>query len=262
MYDLTVPQRRADSWAMTEGYLNLSTVLTGAGHADAARIALNAAVQATPQDDAAWYRLLDSLTAAKAGKEEWEGVIAQMRGEFQNYPDIIQQINQRETQYLTANADAGTAMAAVAQQTEQVLRRDNSRTDLYLDGIFQEADMAMQAGDTDKAGQVFHDALREKGGEAAAFRPIVEHYYDWGRKQNDGARALRDIDQAFERNFQPRYDDYFQLGEYRDLLAFVVEMYKGGEGSEADLHRLERVSKKVDEELLYLNAQAERHAPP
>jgi hypothetical protein len=260
LYDLTVPQRRSDGWAVTEGYLELAAVLTGAGHADVARQALNAAVQVTPQDDVAWNRLLDNLAATKAGKEDWESEIAQMRGEFQNYPDIIQQINQRETQYLMATADAGAAMAAVAQQTERFLRRDNSRTDLYLDGIFQEADLATQAGDLEKAGQIFHDALREKGGEAAAFRPLAQHYYDWGEKQSRQDKVLRDIDQAFERNFQPAYDDYFQLNEYRDLLGFVIDLYTTG-GSEADLHRLERISKKVDEELKYLSAEAARHSP-
>jgi len=257
LLEFTAPQRRSDGWAMTERYLQLSTVLARASQPELARLALDAAVQVTPRYLEAWNRLLDALVAAKASTADWESQIARMRVEFQKYPDIIQAINQRETAYLATSGDAHAALVAVERQSDRFLRKDPSRTDLILDDVFQEADLATEAGDTEKAGKIFHDALRDKGQEAVAFKAIAQRYYDWAQKQNQGAQALHDIDLTFERNFKPD-GDYFELTAYHDSLAIVIDMYKK-EGIEADADRLERVSERVEVRLKYLSEQAQRN---
>ncbi len=258
LHELTAPQRRSDAWDMTERYLKLSTLLANAKQPELSRIALEAAVQTTPQDETAWNRLLDSLEAAKVTTEDWERQIARMRVAFQKFPDIVQSINKRETDYLAKNGDAKAALAAVERQGDRFIRKDKSRTDLILDSVYKEVELAEKAGETEKIGKIYRDALREKGKEVVAFKSLAPRYYDWAKGQKQGVQAVHEIDQTFERNFKPT-GDYFALGAYHDTLAIVIDLYKK-EGLAADVHRLERISEKVDDKRQDIGDQSKKNA--
>jgi len=258
LHEVTAPQRRTDGWELTERYLKLSTLLANAKQPELARVALDAAVQATPQHEGAWYRFLDSLIAAKVSTEEWEKQIARMRVAFQKFPDIIQEINKRETDYLSSSGDAKAALAAVERQGDRFMRKDKSRTDLILDSVYKEVELAEKAGDPAKVGKIYRDALREKGKEVVAFKSLAPKYYDWAKGQQQGVQALHEIDQTFEHNFKPT-GDYFALGAYHDSLALVISLYKK-EGLEADVHRLERISDKVEDKRQDIGDQSKRNA--
>ena len=258
LHEVTAPQRHSEGWAMTEGYLKLASLFADANQPDLARMALDAAIQLTPQDKDAWDRMLDTMEAAKVSTGEWEVEIARMRAEFEKYPDIIAEINDRETKYLASSGDPKVALAALARQTKRFLRMDGGRTDLFLDSTFRQADLTTAAGDTDETGCVYHDALLEKGQDNTAFRAIAQKYFDWAARAGKGGKALMDIDKTFERNFQPPYSDYFGLGAYDDALRMVITMYKQ-EGPVADQHRLERLADKVEDQLAYLRKQILRH---
>ncbi len=244
---LTMPGRRADAWVKTERYIELSRMFTGAHQAELAQTALDAAIQLSPESEDAWNLLLDNLAASKASAADWETAIARMRAAFQKYPDILQQINKRETAYLAASGDTEAAMHALKRQETRLMNQNQSRTDLILNVAFQEADLATKNGDTEQAARIYRDALREKGRETVGFRQIAEHYYDWAKSQGQGSVAAREIGLDFEQNFQPD-GDYFQQGAYEDTLKLVIDMYEA-EGLQQDADRLELVSERVQARL-------------
>ncbi|MHA3772833.1 hypothetical protein ACXR0O_14970 [Verrucomicrobiota bacterium sgz303538] len=245
LHQLAAPERRTGGWATTERYLQLSDLLEKAKQPELSRIALDAGLRATPKHLGAWNRKLDVLVAAKVTSEEWQREIARMRTAFQKYPDIITEINSRETSYLAANGDVKLALKATRRETNRFERKSGSRTDLILDSVYKEVALAEQSGDTSLPGRIFREALKEKGSEVVAFKSLATRYYEWAKKQNQGRDALRDIERAFERNFDIP-EDYFAMGAYRDLLGIVTDLFKK-EGLDADVRRLERRAEKIDE---------------
>ncbi|HEX4086489.1 MAG TPA: hypothetical protein VHY22_16365 [Chthoniobacteraceae bacterium] len=252
----TQPERRTEAWALAERYLQLSSLLAGAARPEAAQIALQAAVQDAPQNLDAWNRLLDGMAAAKASASDWETEIGQMRVMFQKYPDIIQQINKRETDYLATTGDAQAVEEAARRQENRFNRDDSSRTDLITGSVFQQADAAAKAGDTEAAGRIFREALREKGNTAVPFKSIAKQYYDWAHQQNEGSRAARDIELTFQRNFHPD-GDYFELTEYSGMLDFIIDLYNK-EGMEPDAHRLQISQKQVQRQIDTMKTSAKQ----
>ena len=255
--ELAAPARRTPAWGTTERYLQLSDLLASAKLPEVARVALDAAVASTPQHLGAWNRRLELLQAAKISSDDWEREIARMRTAFQKYPDIIESINKRETDYLAANGDVKAALEATERQGDRLVRKDKDRTDLILDTVYKEAAMAEKAGDPNLIGKIYRDALREKGKEFVAFKALAPRYYDWAKEQNRGLEAVHDVDQAFERNFKAPGTDYFAMGAYRDALKVVIELYKK-EGLEADVRKLEKKSEKIEDRRKDIGDQSKR----
>jgi hypothetical protein len=75
-------------------------------------------------------------------------------------------------------------------------------------------------------GRIYRDALRAKGGEMTGFRSIADHYYDWAKKHDLGADAVRDLISSFDRNHPEPTDDVFAMGAYRGVLTRLTSMAK------------------------------------
>ena len=210
-----------------------------------ARTSLDQALRVTPKHLAAWNRKLDKLVAEKISSESWQREIARMRTVFQKYPDIISEISERETAYLVTNGDAKLALKGAQRSTDRLLRKQGERTDLILASIEKEVELAEKANNAELPGRIYREALKDKGSEVVAFRHLARRYYEWAKKKEAGRDALRDIERAFDRNFQMA-GDYFALGAYRELLGLVTDLYKQ-EGLEVDVRRLERKAAKVDD---------------
>ncbi|MGV3532054.1 MAG: hypothetical protein ACO1QR_06760, partial [Chthoniobacteraceae bacterium] len=239
------PERRTAGWADTDRYLQLSDLFARNQESDLARTSLDQALRVTPKHLAAWNRKLDKMIAEKISSEAWQREIARMRTVFQKYPDIISEISERETAYLVSNGDAKLALKGAQRSTDRLLRKQGDRTDLILASIEKEVELAEKADNADLPGRIYREALKDKGSEVVAFRQLARRYYDWAKKKDAGRDALRDIERAFDRNFQMT-GDYFALGAYRELLGLVTDLYKQ-EGLEVDVRRLERKAAKVDD---------------
>lgn len=257
LQQFATPERRTAGWAVTERYLQLSELFSRTKQPDLARTSLDLALRTTPKHLNAWNLKLDNLVAAKVSSEEWQREIAQMRTVFQKYPDIISGINERETAYLVSNGDAKLALKGAQRGTDRLLRKQGNRTDLILESIDKEVALAEKSDDPELPGRIFREALKDKGSEVVAFKQLAPRYYEWARKKNQGRDALRDIERAFNRNFDMPSDDYFRLGAYRDLLGLVTDLFKK-EGLEADVRRLERRAAKVDELRKDIGARSRR----
>jgi hypothetical protein len=255
--DLTNPERRTDGWAATERYLQLSDLLANAKLPEVSRVALDLAVASTPDHLGAWNRRLDAMEAAKVSSEEWEREIAKMRVAFQKSPDILENIGRRETHYLETSGDNKAALAATERQDEHFVHRDKDRTDLILDTVYKEADLAEKSGDANLAGKIYRDALREKGKEYVAFKALAPRYYQWAKGQSQGTEAAHEIDQAFDRNFKPPMSNYFALGSYHDTLEVVIDVFKK-EGLDNEVHRLERKAEKVEDRRKEIGDQSKK----
>ncbi len=255
--ELGEPARRTDGWATTERYLQLADLLAKAKMPEISRLALDAAVSATPQHLGAWNRRLDAMQSAKVGTDDWEREIGRMRVVFQKYPDVVESINKRETDYLMANGDTKAAFAAAEHQENRLERKDKDRTDLILDSVYKEVALAKESGDDTAPGKIYRDALREKGKEFVAFKALAPRYYDWAKDQHKGAEAAREIDQTFERNFKTPTSDYFAMGAWRDASRVVINLLKK-EGLDTDAHQLERKSDKVEEKRKEIGEQSRK----
>ena len=71
---------------------------------------------------------------------------ARMRTTFREFPDLVQTIDKREADYLATSGDSDAARKQARLQTTRMERKDEDRTDLILDSVFREADLAAKAG--------------------------------------------------------------------------------------------------------------------
>jgi hypothetical protein len=242
---LTDPARRTAAYDKSEKLIALATLLTDAGKRDLATLAYDAALRIAPKNYAAWAAKLDNLAAAKIPTADWLRESARMRVTFREFSDLVQEIEKREAAYVAAN-DLEAARALVHRQTARMERKDNERSDLILDGVFREADLAVKAGDTAGVGRIYRDALRSKGEEVVAFRRIAERYYDWARANKQGADATRELVSYFDRKHDEPSSDVFAIGAYRGLLTQLSAMAKA-EGLEVLQRRLDRREEKLKE---------------
>ncbi|RYY33276.1 hypothetical protein EON62_04390 [archaeon] len=145
---------------------------------------------------------------------------------------------------------AATAALEVLRKASEHAQA-NGEVELSATALYARVQLAEAQCDAEKAenaelpGRIYREALKDKGSEVVAFKQLARRYYEWARKKDAGRDALRDIERAFDRNFEMT-GDYFALGAYRDILGLVTDLYKQ-EGLEVEVRRLERKAAKVDD---------------
>ena len=221
---LTEPARRTAGYAKSEKLLALATLLADAGQRDLATLATDTALALAPKNFAAWTAKLDRLAAAKVPTADWLRESARMRTVFREYSDLVQAIDKREADYLAANGSSAAARQAVHVQTGRMERKDGERSDLILDSVFREVEMAEQADDAEKGGRILRDALREKGHEVVPFKKIAGRYYEWAKKHTKGPETVRELISFFDRKHDAPTTDTFAMGAYRGVLGMLIKM--------------------------------------
>ena len=221
---LTEPARRTAGYAKSEKLLALATLLADAGQRDLATLATDTALALAPKNFAAWTAKLDRLAAAKVPTADWLRESARMRTVFREYSDLVQAIDKREADYLAANGSSAAARQAVHVQTGRMERKDGERSDLILDSVFREVEMAEQAGDAEKGGRILRDALREKGHEVVPFKKIAGRYYEWAKTHTKGPETVRELISFFDRKHDAPTTDTFAMGAYRGVLGMLIKM--------------------------------------
>ena len=243
---LTEPARRTAGYAKSEKLLALATLLADADQRDLATLATDTAVALAPKNFAAWTAKLDRLAAAKVPTADWLRESARMRTVFREYSDLVQAIDKREADYLAANGSSAAARQAVHVQTGRMERKDGERSDLILDSVFREVEMAEQAGDAEKGGRILRDALREKGHEVVPFKKIAGRYYEWAKTHTKAPETVRELISFFDRKHDAPTTDTFAMGAYRGVLGMLIKMAQE-QGLGPQQRQLERREEKLKE---------------
>ncbi len=243
---LTDPARRTSGYEKSEGLLAFVSLLTDPSQRVLATLACDAALRDAPKNYKAWTIKLGYLADARVPSAEWLRESARMRATFREFSDLVQEIDKREADYLAASGDPEAARKQVRLQTARMERKDQSRTDLILDSVFREVDLAEQAGDTAAVTRIFREALRTKGGEMTGFRAIADHYYEWAKKHGEAPEVVRDLISSFDRTHPEPTDDVFAMGAYRAILARLTAL-AAEQGLDRQQHTLERREAKLGE---------------
>ncbi|MCE9611603.1 MAG: transglutaminase-like domain-containing protein [Chthoniobacter sp.] len=243
---LTDPARRTPSYEKSDKLLALSALLAEAGQRQLATVALTTALTLAPKNFDAWTAKLAQLAAAKVTAAEYLRESARMRVTFREFSDLVQTIDKREADYLAANGDADAARKLVHTQTGRMERKDGERSDLIIDNVVREAEMAEKAGETEKVGRIYRDALKDKGTEVVPFKKVAGHYYDWAKKSNKGPETVRELISFFDRKHDMPTTDTFAMGAYRGALGMLIDMTKE-QKMEPQQHQLERREVKLKE---------------
>ena len=243
---LTEPARRTAGYEKSEKLLALATLLADAGQRDLATLATDSALALAPKNFAAWTTKLDRLAAAKVPTADWLRESARMRTVFREYSDLVQAIDKREADYLAANGSSAAARQAVHVQTGRMERKDGERSDLILDSVFREVEMAEQAGDAEKGGRILRDALREKGHEVVPFKKIAGRYYEWAKTHTKAPETVRELISFFDRKHDAPTTDTFAMGAYRGVLGMLIKMAQE-QGLGPQQRQLERREEKLKE---------------
>ena len=238
------PVRRTDGYAKSEHLVALAKMFGSAKRDDLAAVAIDDALKITPKHLDAWFEKLDAMRVAKIGVEDWQSEIARMRAAFHGYSDVIQKIDRMEAEYVSLQGDYDAARKLVRRDAARMASKDKERTDLILEGVFREAELAEATGDADKIGRIYREAMREKGGEVVAFRKVAKRYYEWGRKSGKGETTVRDIIGTFEQKHKEPSGDVFAIGAYRGVLGELIAMVKE-QGMTTQEHALERRETKL-----------------
>ena len=130
-------------------------------------------------------------------------------------------------------------------------RKDGERTDLILDSVFREADLAEKSDNPEAAGRVYREALKDKGEEVVAFKSIAGRYYDWGKAHNKGPDVTKEVIAYFDRKHEEPGSDVFAIGAYRGVLRTLSGMAKEQklEPLQRRLDRREEKLKELEEKL-------------
>ena len=245
------PVRRTEGYAKSEHLVSLAKMFGSAKRDDLAAVALDDALRITPKHLDAWFEKLAALRTAKVNAEDWQREVARMRATFHGYSDVIQKIDKIEADYVSLEGDYDAARKLVRLDAARMAHKDKERTDLILDGIFREAELAETTGDSDKIGRIYREAMREKGNEVVAFRKIAKRYYEWGKKSKKGETTVRDILGTFEQKHKEPFADVFAIGAYRSVLGELITMVKeqGMTTQEHSLKRRETKLKNLQEKL-------------
>ncbi len=241
---LTDPARRTANFDKSQKLLILASLLSESGKRDLATLAYDGALKAAPKNYDAWVAKLDNLAAAKVPAEEWLRESARMRTTFREFSDLVQEIDKREVAYVAANGDSDAARKLVHRQTARMERKDNERTDLILDSVFREADLAAKGSDAEAVGRIYRDALRDKGEEVVAFKKIAGRYYGWGKANGKGADVTKELVAYFDRKHDEPTSDVFAIGAFRGVLRTLGDMAK-----EQKLDVLQRRIERREEKL-------------
>ncbi len=243
---LTDPARRTAGYDKSEKLVALASLLNDAGKRDLATLAYEGALRAAPKNYDAWVARLDNLAAANVPSEEWLRESARMRTTFHEFSDLVQEIDKRQAAYLTANGDTEGARKLVHRESARMERKDAERTDLILDSLFREADLAEKSGDGDAVGRVYRDALKSKGSEVVGFKKIAGRYYGWAKDHNKGPDVARELVGFFDRKHNEPTSDVFAIGAYRGVLKTLSGMAKDQSLDELQ-RRLDRREEKLKE---------------
>ncbi len=243
---LTEPARRTPAYEKSNKLLALALLLGDAGQRELATLAVDTALFVAPKNYDAWMAKLDGLAVAKAPAADWLRESARMRTTFREFSDLVQEIDKREAEYLGTNVSADAARKLVHLQTKRMERKDGERSDLILDSVFREAALAEKAGEKEKAGRIFRDALREKGEEVVPFKRIAAGYYAWAKTNGKGPETVRELISFFDRKHEAPTTDVFALKSYRAVLTELSGMAKE-QGLETQQRQLDRREEKLKE---------------
>jgi hypothetical protein len=239
------PVRRTESYAKTEHLVAFAKMLTSAKRDDLAAIALDGALKITPKHLDASLEKLAAMRAAKIATDDWQREIARMRATFHGLSDVIQKIDKIEADYIAQQPGGKeAALKLVRRDAARMSTKDKERTDLILETVFRETELAEATGEPEKIGRIYREAMRDKGAEMVAFKKISKRYYDWGKKSDKGPATVRDILAAFEQKHKEPSGDVFSIGAYRGALAELIPMVKE-QGMTTQEHSLERREAKL-----------------
>lgn len=245
------PLRRTESYAKSEHLVALAKMFGSEKRDDLAAVALAVALKLTPKHLEAWFEKLAAMRSAKIELDDWQRETARMRTAFRAYSDVVQRIDKIEADYVALQGDYDAARKLVRRDAARMTNKDKERTDLILEGVFREAELAEVSGDAERIGKIYRDAMREKGGEVVAFKKISKRYYDWGKKSGKGEATTREIIGAFEQKHKEPAGDVFAIGAYRGALGGLIAMVKeqGMATQERSLERRETKLKNLQEKL-------------
>jgi len=214
----------------------------------------------SPKHRDASFEKLAAMRVAKIGVEDFKREVARMRATFHDFSDVVQQINKLEVDCVAQQGDLDAARKLVRQDATRMSNKDRERTDLILDSVFREAELAEATGDAEKIGRIYRGAMRDKGNEVVAFRKIAKHYYAWGKKSNLGQPTVRDTVATFDQKHKEPSGDVFAMGAYRAALGDLIKMVKeqGMTTQENTLERREAQLKALEENFARSRARTRR----
>ena len=242
---LADPQRRAKGWQASERLVQLAAPL---GKAPAlARLALETALEKTPRYFEGWVSLLEFRAAQKPAAADWQKEIQRARANFKDYPDLIEKLNAIEIGYLKAGGSIDLARKAADRQTRSLENKSENRSDLVLDSLDREVELADKTGDKDKARRLYRRAMSDAGDSLVQFKALAPRYYKWGKQNGLGSEAAHDIKRSFEDiNFSS--GDMFAMQAYLSAINLVVDLLEK-ENMTREASRLKKTAAKIEESL-------------
>jgi hypothetical protein len=244
---LADPERRRKGWETSRRLLQLADAL--AAEAPLAQVALDLALEEAPRSFDAWRRRLDCIKAQSPSPEDWKRETQRARASFKAYPDLVAKINTMEIEGLEKFGSAKLAGEAAHRQTRRAEAKSPQRTDLVIESLDREVQLADQAGEKGTAKGLYRRALRDANGAMETFRQLATRYYEWSKQNGLAAEAIGDIEDGL-RDITFDEADLFSAKNYLTVLALVEEQLREQSQTEhADrlAKRAERIEKKLDE---------------
>lgn len=236
------PVYRTETYARSVCMLSLAHLLQAKGDAALAAVGCEKALRLAPKNLQAWWTKLDLLKAANVPEADWRRELAKMRPVFREFPDVVQLINERESQYALEHGGATAALKLVRQQKREVSRGE--RTDLFLENLEKEVGLATQSNQLQTADSIYKDALKRKGDQLVSFKAVAESYYNWAKANSRGPDAVREILSYFNRHHPDPQDDVFAMDAQVEVLS-LLGGFSQEQGMDSQARTLERRRTKL-----------------
>lgn len=174
---------------------------------------------------------------------EWKDFVRDMRRAFRENPRMAALASEAEYRYILPYEKDSKVRSAMLRERRRISRESGEQADLIADSLRREAELLLtQGGDQakDKIISLYGSALRQYGSNVGGFELIADDYFSFFRDDPErAAKAVRDIERAFDREIETGNKDWFHANVESGLYTMIADFYRSvGEEGRAD--RLEK----------------------
>lgn len=178
-------------------------------------------------------------TEAVAG---WTVMIANLRKNFRDCAELMEQVNEAETQFVFARSDSKDVVKNLRREARKV--EDTATGDAGVevdpkrltDGLRRQAEVLQAKGDPGAIRSIYGRALDDHGNNAATFKAIAKDYFSFFKQDAElAARVCFELESVCRRQVGRGKGDWFDVTSQNSAWMLVSECYRtAGDTSKAD----------------------------
>jgi hypothetical protein len=183
-----------------------------------------------------WREEVELTKASEGSTEAWEGLLDDMERNYDEHPNILEDIASIRREYLLPTLDDEEMIRALESEIRSMARQNGSEGDLVSEAVASLAKILVERESGEALRSLFKGSLRKYGEDLELFGKLMDSYQRYGGKLAEVKPHIpEDLERYFKREVETGSKEYFRGDMELSIQSRVEDAYRrAGRTEEAD----------------------------